>query len=396
MSVRCYEVKVAKNHIDADTLERLDGVFLEAKWLVNYAIASGPFATDYKIKSVQVKVGDSFEERQLKVISSQMKQALIEQLKQDIRNLNIQKNSGKKVGGLKFRKSVNTIPLKQEGFTYKIIDKRHISVQRIGALKVNGLDQIPENAELANARLIKRHDDYYIQITTFMPKEEPEQLPYYIGIDFGIRNQLTLSNGVRVNFKVPVVNEKVKRLQRALARKKRGSKRYRETQLKLQKEYERLADTGKDIANKIGSYLVNNFALVSYQNDNIRWWEKLWGRIVGATSLGNVKVFLGEHGAQEIDRFYPSTQECSLCHKRTRIPLSQRVYECPYCGNVMDRDLNSAIDNAGMGLTVRKTMGFTEPLMPADDRTSTSMVEYFKNIPFVVASLVNETGRGAL
>ncbi|MCL4344588.1 MAG: hypothetical protein M1291_06550 [Thaumarchaeota archaeon] len=58
----------------------------------------------------------------------------------------------------------------------------------------------------------------------------------------------------------------------------------------------------------------------------------------------------------------------------------------------MDRDLNSAIDNAEEGLTVRKSLGLNKPLMPADDRTSTSMVEY-KGIPFVVASLVNETGR---
>ncbi|MDG6935689.1 MAG: transposase [Nitrososphaerota archaeon] len=393
MSAKCYEVKVLKNHLDADTLEKLDKVFLEAKWLTNYAISNGPFATDYKIKSVQVKAGDSFEERELKVISSQMKQGLIDQLKQDIINLSKMKQAGIKVGKIKFKKFVNTIPLQQNGITYKIVDKRHVKVQRIGTLKINGLEQIPENAELANAKLIKRHGDYYIQITAFLPKEEHEQLPYYIGIDFGIKNQLTLSNGVRINFKVPLVDEKIKKLQRSLKRKKQGSKRYRETQLKLQKEYEHLANTRKDIANKVGSYLVTNFALVSFQDDNIRGWERLWGEIVGATALGNVKTFLNGHGAQEIDPFYPSTQECSQCHKRTKIPLSQRIFICPYCGNVIDRDLNSAIDNAEEGLTVRRSLGLNKPLMPADDRTSTSMVEYFKNIPFVDASLVNETGR---
>jgi transposase len=396
MTVKCYEVKVAKNHLDAVTLEKLGRVFPEARWLTNYAIAIGPFATDYKIKSIQVKAGDNFEERELNVISSQMKQAIIDQLKQDIINLSKMKQAGIKVGKLKFRKEVRIIPLKQNGITYKIIDKRHIKVQNIGTLKVNGLDQMPENAELANARLIKRHGDYYIQITAFLPKEEPMQEPLYIGIDFGIKNQLTLSNGVRINFKVPLVDEKIKKLQRSLKRKKVGSKRYRETQLKLQKEYEHLANIRKDIANKVGSYLVTNFALVSFQDDNIRGWERLWGEIVGATALGNVKTFLNDHGAQVIDPFYPSTQECSQCHKRTKIPLSQRIFICLYCGNVMDRDLNSAIDNAEEGLTVRRSLGLNKPLMPADDRTSTSMVEYFNNIPFVVASLVNETGRIAI
>ncbi len=109
MSAKCYEVKVLKNHLDAVTLEKLGRVFLEAKWLTNYAIASGPFATDYKIKSVQVKAGDSFEERELKVISSQMKQGLIDQLKQDIINLSKMKQAGIKVGKIRFKKFVNTV-----------------------------------------------------------------------------------------------------------------------------------------------------------------------------------------------------------------------------------------------------------------------------------------------
>ena len=45
------------------------------------------------------------------------------------------------------------------------------------------------------------------------------------------------------------------------------------------------------------------------------------------------------------DRFYPSSKLCSQCgHKKVDFKLSDRVYRCEHCGNVMDRDVNAAIN----------------------------------------------------
>ncbi|MGC8593752.1 MAG: hypothetical protein ACP5LF_05665 [Nitrososphaeria archaeon] len=74
------EVKVLKNHLNADTLEKLTRVFIEAKWFTNDVIAQGPFNADYKANKVQVKVVDSFEDREINIISSQMRQGIIERL----------------------------------------------------------------------------------------------------------------------------------------------------------------------------------------------------------------------------------------------------------------------------------------------------------------------------
>ena len=200
MSVKVFEVKVLKNHLDAATLEKLRRVFIEAKWFTNDVIAQGPFNANYRIKKVQVKVGDSFEDREVSILSSQMKQSIIDGIKMDIVNLSKAKKNGKKVGKLKFRKHVETIQLKQYGITYKIIDKLHIRVQNIGILKVNGLDQIPDNAEIANAQLINRHNDYYIHITTFIPYETKKLNGMHIGMDLGIKTQVTLSNGIKVEY----------------------------------------------------------------------------------------------------------------------------------------------------------------------------------------------------
>jgi len=103
-----------------------------------------------------------------------------------------------KVGCIRFKRSVTSIPLNQYGITYKIIDRMHIRVQNIGILKVNGLDQIPQDAEIANAQLINRHGDYHIDITTFVPNETKKLNGMHM--DLGIKTQITLSNGIKVEY----------------------------------------------------------------------------------------------------------------------------------------------------------------------------------------------------
>jgi len=60
----------------------------------------------------------------------------------------------------------------------------------------------------------------------------------------------------------------------AESRKKKGSKRYKMLLARIQKEYEHLANEKIDIVNKIGSYLVSNFSLVSFQDDSVHSWSK--------------------------------------------------------------------------------------------------------------------------
>jgi putative transposase len=45
-----------------------------------------------------------------------------------------------------------------------------------------------------------------------------------------------------------------------------------------------------------------------------------------------------------VDRWYPSTKTCCLCHNKQNITLDVRTYKCLHCGNVMNRDLNASIN----------------------------------------------------
>jgi len=162
---KTFELKFDKNKISKTKLALLNHLFLEAKWFTNYIIANGILNfkshADYKVKTVHVKVCNTFEEREIQVLSSQMKQALIKRLQDNVRGLVKLKKKGVKVGKIKFVKAVHSIPLMQYGVTYWVKnDNKMVHIQYIGNFKVSGLDQIPENAELSSANLVERNGDY--------------------------------------------------------------------------------------------------------------------------------------------------------------------------------------------------------------------------------------------
>lgn len=398
---RSFVVKVDMSHLSQQKLEMLNRLFLEAKWFYNYAIANDPFGLDYKIKSAMVKVGDKFEERSLDVISSQIKQEMLYDIRDSIINLAKKRKTGEKVGKLKFKSYVQSIPLKQFGNTYKIIDGKYIKVQNIkGKIKVDGLNQIPEYAEIANARLIRKHDDYYLRIVTYtfktdLAEEKKERtVPTdnsAIGIDFGIGRQLTFSNGIFVEYNIQPT-KRLKRLHHQLAKTQKGSKNRRKAISKLQKEYEKISNQKQDIKNKLVSFLKYNYQNVCFQDDPVKAWQRIYGKKIMNTAIGGLISALKErtHTPIAVNRFFPSTKRCSVCHNVKDMQLNDRLYVCE-CGNVIDRDYNSALNILDKGFSPVPMEH--RDFKPAETLAATlKMLGYFRTIPHVKASLVRETG----
>ena len=395
MKCRVYTVKLDRSHLNQDSLTRLKLLFLEAKWLYNYCVGHpNVFSIDDKITAVPVKVKDQFERRQLRQLSSHMRQSIITRTQQNIRGLARLKGKGHKIGQLKFKSYVNSIPLKQYGNTYRLINRKYLQIQKLPQkLRVNGLEQLPFNCECANATLLHQHGDYYVAITTYTPREQkPTVVPTQsIGIDFGVKNQLTLSNGVRVQYTLPITR-RIKQLCKKLSRQHYRSKNWWKTLYKLLKAYAKTTNIKRDIRNKLIHFLAANFQMVCYQNENLRAWQRLWGSRMLSTNLGGIISML-EVKVQtpvEVDRFFPSTKSCSRCGHQRAMSLAERTYECHHCGLVIDRDFNSSrvLEHEGHRILGR---GPTE-VTPAETNTSTLTLEYLNQIAYVKASMVAETG----
>ena len=83
------------------------------------------------------------------------------------------------------------------------------------------------------------------------------------------------------------------------------------------------------------------------------------GKSTFDNAYGKFKTFLKykleAQGKQLIvvDRFYPSSKLCNSCHYRNReLTLADRIWECPVCGEVMDRDINAAMNLRDEGLRI--------------------------------------------
>jgi len=349
-----------------------------------------------EIKEVEVKVGDKkLEKREIKYLGSQIKQSIQDKVKDNLNALKVLKKKGYKVGKLKFKKSVSSINLKQYKVTFDTDFKRNkVRIQGLGWFRVLGLHQIPQDYEIANAQLIKKPSGYYVYLTCYIKKEyfERDKVRTAIGIDFGVANKLTLSNGLTVDFEIEV-SKRLKRLQKKLARKKAGSKNRARIQKKIQKEHESLANKRKDIHNKLLA-LFRHYGIVVFQDDSIKSWHEGWfGTQIQYSGIGMLKARLKDNLATIlVDRFEATTQECHVCGYKQKLNLSNLVYCCPVCGNTINRDLNSAINmlKKGLDLSHNQIVGMDCPELTPVERTLATKI--LGSNPYIKVAVLNETG----
>ena len=88
----------------------------------------------------------------------------------------------------------------------------------------------------------------------------------------------------------------------------------------------------------------------------------------------------------EVGRFTKTTGICMYCGYSLHLNLSERVFKCPSCGHVQDRDVSAANATKYEGLSLRN-VGET---LADDDASTSSMLEYLKSIPHVKASIADE------
>lgn len=350
MDCHVISTKIQENRLSKAKLEKLIHLFLEAKWLYNAVVASETLTLD-NIKTVQIKVNNSFEEREIKYLSAQMKQSVIESVKTNISNLSKAKEKGLKVGRLKYKKECNEINLKQFGHTYAIKGKNKIRIQNIGVLVVNGLEQINlDEVEFANAKLIQKPSGFYIHLTVYTKKQpQLETEKEVIGLDMGIKDQLTFSNGVKVNFYLEE-SEQLKGLMRKLSRQVKGSNQYKQTLNRIKRIYEHYSSKKNDIVNKLNSVLKQNY-IICFQDELLSQWKQKkskrrfsFGRKVQHGILGRVKDKLKKNSTNVmLESSVPTTQICPVCGCLTKHSLDKRKYHCTHCGfENPDRDIHSA------------------------------------------------------
>jgi putative transposase len=374
-SCHVFKIKIQENKLNKLQLEALKILFIEAKWvyndMINWIQLNDIKDYDIKVKSINVKqLNGQFINKPLKYIGSQIKQSFQKDIITSFKSLKTLKLRGHQIpGGLKFKSSKNSVNLRQYGITWKIVSSKRIKIQNIpGTFPINGLDQIDLSVyECANAKLLNTPNGYYLAITCYKTKESKITNGKELGLDFGISNNITTSEGKIYNISIQET-ERLKGLQKKFLRQQKGSKNLYKTLQKINKIYQTLSNQKDDAANKIVAEILQ-YDKVYMQDEQLNVWKqqkrRCYGRVIQASVLGRVKAkLINKENVVVLDRFVPTTKTCTTCGKKHDLALADREFNCG-CGVSMDRDVHAASNMIYFGHLIEKSSG-TDDLTPVD------------------------------
>lgn len=191
-----------------------------------------------------------------------------------------------------------------------------------------------------------------------------------VGIDLGIKTFAVLSDGTEIpnpkHLKQSL--DKVKKLQRSLSHRNKGSKNRDKARRKLALAHEQVTNRRNDFLHKVTSYLVNNYDTICLEDLNVKGMVKNrhLAQALEDISIGTFNTLL-EYKAKErgvnilrIGRFEPSSKMCTCGYINHNLTLAMREWTCPKCGSIHDRDLLAANNIKRFAFRNINTVGTTE------------------------------------
>lgn len=239
------------------------------------------------------------------------------------------------------------------------INAKSVAVSTIGELKAR-MPRLP-NGRILNTTIIKTASGrFYMSVLTqqddnaVLPVTRKEKV-HCIGLDMGIKHFLTQSDGIHVEnpryFQDNLA--RMKRLQKDLARKNKGSANYMKNCQRIARLHERIMTQRNAFLHKESTRIVRENDIIAVETlgvSDMLEQKKISLQINDAAWSKFIAMLTYKaqwYGKQliRIDRYHPSTKTCCRCRYVARdMPLSTREWQCPQCETQHDRDTNAAIN----------------------------------------------------
>ena len=229
----------------------------------------------------------------------------------------------------------------------------HVGFPKIGLLRVHNL-RVPPGAKINSFSLTTLAGKYYVSVQYAVEIEVPKPSnDRIIGIDSGLSVYATLSNGEQVQALRPFRSsvKRLRRAQRALSRKRRGSINYRRQRQKVARVHARIADVRRNAQHQLSRHLVDEHGTVAIETLSLAGLKRLkhqgkaWSDIGVGELYRQVRYKAETAGVTvyEHPRFARSTGCCPDCgYVGEKLPLYIRSWSCPACGREHDRDIAAA------------------------------------------------------
>jgi len=234
------------------------------------------------------------------------------------------------------------------------VEGKKIRIPKLGCVRMT--EELRFDGKLMSATVKKRAGKWFVAISVEIADTASEnQAPGAVGIDLGVKTLATLSDGtVFANPKTYYRYDKqLRRAQKSLSRKKKGSRNRVKAKLKLSKIHYKINCVVDDYIHKMTRYVADNYHTVVLEDLNVKGMLKNrhLSKAISRSNFHKTKRFL-QYKCRKvlfIDRFYPSSKTCSRCGNVQDMPLNKRVYTC-VCGLEINRDLNASLNILGQGL----------------------------------------------
>ena len=286
--------------------------------------------------------------------------------------------AGQKAGYPRFkgRNNWHSFSFKEYGNGFKLDGKR-LRIYGAGRIPIRWHRSIPENATIKTVRILHKAGRWYACFACEMLASEPkERTGALVGIDLGISAMLTTSDGEKEHNPNYYRRSQVKlrRLQRKLARAKRGSNNRKRVLMQIQRQQEHTANQRRDFLHKLTCKLVDTYDGIAIENLQVRNMvrnHRLSKSILdsGWGIFKELLMYKAESAGREIALVNPAytSSHCRNCGSPfPDFSLSVRWVKCA-CGLSLGRDHHAALkvlDRAGWVTSVN---GNVAPLPSSND-----------------------------
>lgn len=267
----------------------------------------------------------------------------------------------------KYNKNSYTINIIHSNTNVKLeLENKLIKLSNLGNLEIRGYRNLKQiNGQIINYTISReKNGKYYIAVLYELSDTQKVTPETIVGLDLGIKKLITLSNGKTYenNKYITKYEEKIKREQKNLSRKQKGSKNYYKNIKKLNGFYIKLSNNRRYYNHKITKEITDNYDIISTESLSIGKMimnrEHHLSKAINDATFNEILEQL-EYKAKEkgkyfykISHYYPSSQTCSVCNNidKKYKNLDERIYECNHCHSKLDRDFNASVNIMFEGL----------------------------------------------
>ncbi|WP_405767480.1 RNA-guided endonuclease InsQ/TnpB family protein [Streptomyces sp. NBC_01538] len=291
---------------------------------------------------------------------------------------------GRKVGAPRFRsrKDARQAIRFTANARWKITEGGRLSLPKIGDVKVKWSRALP--AMPSSVTVILDAAGRYFASFVIDTDDDTDRARWAepdpgaaIGIDLGLMHFAVLSDGTKIDSPrfLRRAEKKLKKTQRELSRKRKGSKNRAKARLKVARAHAAVADARKEFHHQLSTKLIRDNQAVAVEDLAVSGLARTrlaksvhdagWSQFV---TMLEYKAARYGRTFVKIGRFEPTSQTCSTCgHRDGPKPLDVREWTCPACDTVHDRDHNAAINvKQAAGLAVSACGAPVRPgLVPA-------------------------------